>query len=425
MLNDKAILEKVVNEKNIAMPELPSEIDRLQHQIEQYKEHTAWRPSTIDDPTASASGAVNQMEHPQDVQTNRASNNKHDINFSEQISVSDNLYQIPMKILNHNGSSSTTNNSMSAAVDNVNLIDRNINSNAYSHLGYLGDGGGGRQIVADSHKQNHLGVINSVENFQLMQKPLGDPLANAAQPSSSTAKIGNAKTSEASLNGKFEIPNAPMPEQLKLSSTTAANRRAEENFGKPRAKQVPNGVVPIQVNLEEMINRDFDSTNENAAQNNRYVNVADAMVAANVERKKAAVAAVQNNDANDANVAREVNDNNDFIVYDRSHKGHMPAAPGDNKFNVINNAAEEDMNLYDNNHNHFHLAKANGARGDDGDMAGQRHRDGAKQIAHNGLNANGKLLNEIDADGGRVAYADGADDAHMEEQLEEEGEDGE
>lgn len=408
-----------MKEKKYAMPDLPSEIERLTRQIAQFKEHTAWRPSANDDVVSSA--AANQMEHPQDVQTQRTSNNKHDISFSAQIPVSDNLYQIPIKIVNHINSSSTQNNSMPAAIDNVNLIDRNVNSitNSLSngldpHLG----GDGGDKKAFDNHRKHNLGVINSVENFQLMQKPLADPLPIAASQSSTTAKISNAKTSEASVNGKFEIPNAPIPDQLKLSSTTSANRRAEENFGKQRLKQVPNGVVPIQTNLEEMINRDVDASypNESAAQNNRYVNVADAMVA-NAERKKAAVAAVQNNDAKD-NVAHEVNDNNDFIVYERSHKEHMPAALGDNKFNVINNAAEEDMNLYDNNK--FNLAKANAEHGNDGDLnfAGHKRNDGGKLLAHNANNDNGKFLNEIDADGGRVGYADG-DEAHLEEQMEE------
>lgn len=411
-----------MKEKKYAMPEMPSQIERLQRQIDLFKEHTAWRPPADSDDTGAA---ANQMEHPHDVQTqqnNNNNNNKHDINFSAQIPVSDNLYKIPIKIVNHDNSGSTNNNnnSMPADVDNLNLNDKNnVISNVYTSKsnGFIDTqlGDGNLMNIVKPNK-SLLGVINSVENFQLMQKPLAEPLAGAA----STAKIGHVKTSEASDNGKLELPNAPMPEQLKVSSTTAANRiaHAEENFGKPRPKPVPHGVVPIQVNLEEMINRDFDANqaNENGAaqSNNRYGNVADAMMAVNAERKKAAVAAVQNNDANDANVAHEVNDNNDFIVYERSHKEHMPVALGDNKFNVINNAAEEDLNLYDNNNNNInnHINKNHIG----GNEAG-------KSLGRHGLN-NGKLANEIEADGGRMgAYADG-DEAHMEEQLLEEGEDG-
>lgn len=375
------------------------------------------------------------MEHPQGVQTPK-SISKHDINFSAQIPVSENMYQIPIKIVNHTNSNST-NSMQTPPLANVNSVNSIING---VQTGFNNNNGVGNQIIHNNSNKNNInnnsnvgplnaGVINSVENFQLMQKPLADPLAGD-NLKSSTAKISNAspKTSEASANEKlFNAPNAPMPEQLKVSSTTAATNRkaAEENFGKPKAKQVPNGVVPIQVNLEEMMNRNQDSSqngpngNENAAKNNRYVNVvdeaADSINAGNAERKKsaaavAAVAAVQNNNEAIDNVAHEVNDNNDFIVYDRSHKDHIQAVLGDNnnKYHAINNAAEEDMNLYDNKVN---LAKPI----DDGDELGLMHRnDDSKLLAHHDSN---KLLNEINGDEGRVAYGD---DAHLEEQMEEE-----
>lgn len=395
MLNENTALQQVVKEKKLAVPILPSEVEKLKRQIAEFKEHTAWRPT--DD----------QLEHPQDAQTSRSSHKNVDINFSAQIPVSENLYEIPIKIVNQ------TNNSTNSMQTVSHKRHGNALANDKPVIGSIvqsvGQNGGGKV------KARSLGVINSVENFQLMQKPLAEPLSGDAFKSS-TAKIASPKTSQASDATKFNAPIAPAPDQLKVSSTTAANRKAEENFGKPKAKQVPSGVVPIQANLEDIINQSLDNSqhaangNENVARNNRYVNVVDEVggVAADatnpkLDKKKTAIHPANNDD----NVAHEVNDNNDFIMYDRSHKDHMQAALGDANINAINNAAEEDMNLYDNK---FNLAKPN-ENGDELEAA--QKADGIK-VAQDDSN---KLLNEIDGDQGRVAYED---DAHLEEQQEEE-----
>lgn len=170
------------------------------------------------------------------------------------------------------------------------------------------------------------------------------------------------------------------------------------------------------MNLEEIMNRNQDVSQNGPngdVKNNRYANVVDDFgrigsdAAANGKtdiRKAAAV--VQNNEVND-NGAHEVNDNNDFIVDERSHKGHMHDALGDNKLHAINNAAEEDMNLYDHK---FNLAKPKEAG--DGSDARNNNGDG-KHLDKN----DNKLLNEIDGDQGKVVYPD---EIRMEEQLEEE-----
>lgn len=385
------------------MPDLPSEVEKLKRIIAEFKEHTDWRPTDY------------QLEHPQDVQTARTSQKNVDISFSAQIPVSQNLYEIPIK---HGNQTAINTNSMQAIEHQKqnNALDNNNKPLNGTIVQTVGQNGGG------NIKARSLGVINSVENFQLMQKPLAEPLASDALKSS-TAKIASAKTSEASIVAKFNAPIAPAPDQVKASSTTAANRKAEENFGKPKAKQVPNGVVPIQENLEDIINQNVDNSqaaangNENAARNNRYVNVVDEVggaaasavadaINSKIDKKKAAAVGQQTN--NDDNVAQEVNDNNDFIMYDRSHKDHMQAALGDANINAINNAAEEDLNLYDNK---FNLAKPN----ENGDELDTAHKgDSNKLQAQDDSN---KLMNEIDGDQGRVGYED---DGHLEEQQEEE-----
>lgn len=402
MLNEKTALEQVVKEKKLPMPDLPSEVEKLKRQIAEFKEHTAWRPT--DD----------QLEHPQDAQTSRSSHKNVDINFSAQIPVSENLYEIPIKIVNQTNNSTNSMKTVSHKGHNNAALanDKPVNGSIVQTVEQ--NGGGGGKIKARS-----LGVINSVENFQLMQKPLAEPLSGDALKSS-TAKIASPKSSQASDAAKLNAPIAPAPDQLKVSSTTAANRKAEENFGKPKAKQVPSGVVPIQANLEDIINQSLDNSqhaangNENAARNNRYVNVVDEVggggVAADatnpkLDKKKAPAANHATN--NDDNVAHEVNDNNDFIMYDRNHKDHMQAALGDANINAINNAAEEDMNLYDNK---FNVAKPN----ENGDELEAGPKADGNKVAQDDSN---KLLNEIDGDQGRVAYED---DAHLEEQQEEE-----
>lgn len=215
LLNEKLTLEKVAKGQKIPQPILQSDVDRLTKQIADFKEHCAWRP---DD-------SSNQMEHPQSSQTQKSAGKHADINFSAQIPVSENLYQIPMKIVNHTNISTNSMQTVLAIgnnnLDNIKTIDRVVRANEPN------GGGGGNGVVRNA------GVINSVENFQLMQKPLADP-SPVDRVKTSTAKISSqvSKTSEGGERGTFNAPNAPMPDQLKASSTTAASRKAEENFGR-------------------------------------------------------------------------------------------------------------------------------------------------------------------------------------------------
>lgn len=209
-----------------------------------------------------------------------------------------------------------------------------------------------------------------------------------------------------------------------------------------QSKPVPDGVVPIQSSFDEIMIRNLDQKAETPNENNRYANVVDEAAgeanngngngnANDINKKKVDTDSMkkklnelQNFNDND-NGAREVNDdNNDFVVHDAAgHKGGVGGGGGGVGGGGIKNAAEEDMNLYDNK---FNLAKPNANNGDahfhraDDDLtiqrgggAGGSDDEDAKALN----NDNNKLLNEIDGDQGKVVYPDVL---HIEEQLEDE-----
>lgn len=324
--------------------------------------------------------------------------------------MSDNLYKIQL------GTDNQTNDKQPK--NNVNTNDPH------------GDGSANAHNVENSVKKPGGDVIiNSVENFQLVPKPLIG--ANVRSSTTTTTPTPRRKTSEAANDKLNEAPNAPMPDQSpRASSTTVANKKNNETMGRVRqSKPVPDGVVPIQSSFDEIMIRNLDQKVETPHENNRYANVVDEVAEDGNNKKKSdsdsmkkKLNELQNFNDND-NGAREVNDdNNDFVVHDSNgHKGG--GGGGGGAGGAIKNAAEEDMNLYDNK---FNLAKPNANNGDahfqraDDDLtiqrgggAGGSDDEDAKVLN----NDNNKLLNEIDGDQGKVVYPDVL---HIEEQLEDE-----
>lgn len=363
------------------------EIEQLRKQIQGYNLHCAWRPD--------------DNEH---ANAGEKSKKTHDKNFNAQIPVSDNLYKIQLG----------TDNQTNAKQSKINVITNALNG---------GDG------ASDAHNVKHSVVktggdviINSVENFQLVPKPLIG--ANVRTSTTTTTPTPRRKTSEASNDKLNEAPNAPMPDQSpRATSTTAASRKSNETMGRVRqSKPVPDGVVPIQSSFDEIMMGNADQKAETPNENNRYANVVDEAAGDGNKKKpdsdsmKRKLDELQNFNDKD-NGAREVNDdNNDFVVHDSI--GHKSGGGGGGG---IKNAAEEDMNLYDNK---FNLAKPNNGeahfhRADDdltiqrGGGAGGSDDEDAKALN----NGNNKLLNEIDGDQGKVVYPDVL---HIEEQLEDE-----
>lgn len=388
----------------------------MTNQIAQFKEHCAWRPE-------------NQLNAPQPETDKRSSTAKTvEVNFNAQIPVSENLYKI--SINNANQIDPKTNNLQNVNINNNDRLPSDKN-NAKFRNNENGGGDGSAHNDINTYRKMSDNLIHSVENFQfIVDSPLNKAASSTAKNNAAAVSpaASNRKTSEAN-DGKFNAPNAPMPEQLRVSSTTAASKKQDENkAGKLKApKPVPNGVVPIQEEtlIKSLENAPDPSDNEanEANENNRYANVVDevgksdaknlnevsAVGAAPPENVKEKLGDLQNVNDND-NAAHEVNDNNDFVVVDRNHKDHFNDQT--NNKNVINNAAEEDMNLYENRLN---LVKPNVLenhqdRQDEDDLQVINKEDGKLG------NKDNKLLNEIDGDQGKVAYPD----EHLEEQLEEE-----
>lgn len=369
MQSDKDILTTALQE-NPAMDEpevknLKYKNYRLEKLIDSYNEHCTWRPDDAIDSfdIQKQQDLIAQQQHVKEL----------DKNFNAQIPVSENLYRIPITLVNHTASS-----------------NRMLNS---------GD-------VGNKHRELVNGaIINSVENFQIYPKQLVETNKNVVdeppkigdERKSSTAINAALKSSSVANNGEMKMPNAPIPtatpgNKMKTSSTTETNKFQL----KTKAKPIPEGVVPVP----EMVNFLPEKDEETQQSNDRYSNVVD-----EISAKKSSDKTVNDVVVNDADTgAHEVLDNNDFVVDDRNHKDHLQEVLDDKALNM-NNAAEEDTNnAYDKGLN---LGKVNGET----DLS-NGHKDGKSMH-------NSKLLNELDADQGKVAeYQE--DDIHL-EQAEEEG----
>lgn len=387
---------------------------KLEKQLELYKINCPWTPPNIDH---------NDGQHENTLQK---FNKDVDRSFDSQILVSEHLYKIPMKLVNHTTASSVL-------ITNIN----NPNNNLHEKTNEIGNGDGGGVGVNKLVAANLLGgdvvhhndglkklvgvVINSVENFQMIPQPLmdnshgKDVLAQPPPIKLNSSTVSTNKVSAAVMgekNNQNELLNAPLPtatlgNKLKISSTTAANK----NFEKSRLKfrQVPEGVVPVPPNVDDMMARNDDVSENN--RNDRYKSVLDEVVGGNGDgnvaaAKKLDTAADDNKELNSNDVGNDIDNGahevvDDFLMDNGNHKDHLQAVLDDNKLNG-NNAAEDDTNLYEKS---FNLAKVGQ---DDDDL----------QVVHkNDKLANNKLMNEIDADQGKVAAY--PDEMRIEEAMEE------
>lgn len=342
----------------------------MKQEIDDYKSHCTWRP------VQKIVGPTILLEN----QTSTKSNVEK--NFNAQIAVSDNLYKIPIKYANNT----------------VKTVGNGINKK--QGVGFTTSFQSNKQPTIAVKTFNANAIINSVENFQLVPKPLVNSFAEApAQPSVSTTSSSVRKTSESGL--KLNVgPNAPLPEQLRASSTTAASKKLEENKQNKHAK-LPNGVVPFQSNLDDISARAPDTKDENLLKpqtNNRYSNI---VAEANDENDNAkgdndindSLKDLQNGDGNNDMGAREVNDSNDFVVDEHNHHGHLQ-----DTFDHKDEAgdAAEDLNIYKvNKLNAKHPNEiSNGS--DDDIRVGDIENDGRFPL-------NGEQLkNEMKADQGKA-----------------------
>lgn len=364
MENEKSSLEKLLNQKSDDVIEsLQIKNNKLEKTLNLYNLNCAYRPLAENS---------QQIEHP--------SHQLNDIekNFNAQIPVSEGLYKIHIKLTNN----TKPTNKMVKTVEH--------------------------------------GVINSVENFQMIAKPilesndpkleqnvLQEPPGNQLK---SSTPSDNKKTSENNnlIAGPIVMPT--MTPNPKKTTSSVIKKITEQIISKTKSKPVPIGVVPIPESMNEFV-QNQENGSDNKIESNRYMNHIDT----NLDKSNKFDGSHDRNDISFQNVneiengAHEMNDNNDFNIVDEknSHKDHLQEVLEDDKINIHNNnnnAAEEDTNLYD--------TKVN----DDMDLEIVN-----KKIKSPIKNENNeKLMNEIAGDQGKVPEYPDDRDLHMEEQVEEE-----
>ncbi|XP_039430655.1 uncharacterized protein LOC120413778 isoform X1 [Culex pipiens pallens] len=357
-------------------------------------------------------------------------------NFAEQISVSEDLYKIPVVLRNR----TTSTNGVGAPPGKASEETRGVIAKPFET----------NAVRPRPASAADGGVINSVENFQIIPKPL--PLvfedeSKKQQPnnqnvlqqpqllktSTSISSALNKKTSERNSNLQVPILAAPTvvsPEGSKSSSSTTSTTTASNGLvKKPVSKHrlLPEGVVPFPENMEDLMK--VDENNSENAINNRYQNAASHPNANGADKRSR-----NDKDLNfmNANVelengAQEVDDFNlgggggaAAAHNDQLQQPNVKDNGGDNL-----NAAEEDTNLYEQKQ------FANQGQGQQQQHGGLDYNE----VHHHGGGAKGggfgeKLINEIARDHGKEGdnYPNEMEeDLHLDgqQEAEEEGDVGE
>ncbi|XP_017474366.1 PREDICTED: uncharacterized protein LOC108364989 isoform X1 [Rhagoletis zephyria] len=355
-----------------AKTEMQSKIMQLEHKIAEYQQHCDYKPeitSHNDKPLSPPNTARNTSTQP-----------RVEKSFSEQVRVSPGLYHIDIKLTNKtqniasshaNQSISATNNTEFTSKSDADGTDpkasknQNVDLKAGSDIvaGGVGvDGVGG--FMPYLSRSNRSLILNSVENFQILSKPiekLGDGgdgyvIAQIRQPpaNQSAASVGSKAisplspprktgTTEASKSEHHVLEaNAPV-KQTNSSSTTSSGLPPLPMPPNPR--KLPENVAPIPANFDLLLKddrggqkadnakeTDVDAAEEvqkndnDEANNNRYANAINDMEP-KASNKEAVFAAA--NAANEDSGAHEIKDN-DFM--------------NDQNFNL---PANEDNNFFD------------------------------------------------------------------------------
>ncbi|XP_058823132.1 uncharacterized protein LOC131684350 isoform X1 [Topomyia yanbarensis] len=339
-------------------------------------------------------------------------------NFAEQISVSEDLYKIPVVLRNRTNNLGVLHGGLApvfAAIEQdqetrgviAKPFETNENLKKPNPAAAAVDGG----------------VINSVENFQIIPKPMplvsnDEPDAKKQSPqannvlqepvlvkTSTSISSMNKKTSEKNSNLQVPIlavPTVGVPDGNKSSSTsttTPSSGVAKKTSNKLRSKALPVGVVPFPENMEDLMKPD-ENNSENAI-NNRYLNVASHQTANGYDEKRSRNDKdlnFMNGNVELENGAHEVNDN-DFNLGGGANNNQLqqPNLKDANQNGENVNAAEEDTNLYDQKLFANPLIQQQSQHGDYNDL---HHHMGGKR--EGGKVAIGeKLINEIVRDHGK------------------------
>uniref|UniRef100_A0A0A1WHY1 Golgi integral membrane protein 4 n=1 Tax=Zeugodacus cucurbitae TaxID=28588 RepID=A0A0A1WHY1_ZEUCU len=352
--------------------ELHSKIISLEHIIAQYEQHCDYKPET----------RMNNEKplNPPNISRNTSPQTRIEKSFNEQVRVSSGLYHIDIKLTNKTEevASSNTNQTISptnniiGSKSNAHSVERKENENENVILkagsdivaGGVGlDGVGG--FLPYLSRSNRSLILNSVENFQILPKPI-EKVADGVE---ADAKILNqmrqppANQSEASANNKLILPlsaprkaattetskseqhvlevNAPITNTNNTSTTSGAFPPLPMP---PNPRKLPENVAPIPANFEELLKEDNANQkpdvakaaninapqelqkNENeGAKNDRYANAINEMEP-KASHKEQIIASA--NAANEDSGAHEIKDN-DFI---NDQNFNLPANEENNFF---------------------------------------------------------------------------------------------
>lgn len=269
--------------------------------------------------------------------------------FDEQVLVSENTYQIPIHLQSPAGAPNNINLFLQTSNRTMDLHRDGIPS--FSPSSTARNNADAAPLFA---KPQLTGIINSVENFQILPKPLlGDnenvlkePMKESSSTKGSTATLNKLDGDKAL---EHALPIAPMmPEQ----SSSVASKAAAKG-GSTKSRKVPDGVVPIPEIMSALLNnQEQPQVSQSDIKNARYNNAAEAAAAVDspilpmpgnsIEQQLQQhnqVNFLQNANEVEENGAHEVNDFN--IVEDRNqHDHHLHEARDDEKIVINNNAAE-------------------------------------------------------------------------------------
>lgn len=297
---------------------------QLMEELKEMQKHCPYRSSNANQPPLSNPPSSLAPLNGPEVQRS----------FDEQVLVAKNTYQIPIHIL----STGVASNHLSLETTNRTMdLRRGVLlpvPSAKSPLASLKLGG----------------IINSVENFQILPKPMEEqnvPNENVLKepgPIELTSKKSSTPTipkQHGAMSLDRALPIAIIQEQSSVASKPVAAALHSSTKG---SRKVPDGVVPIPDRMNAMLMNEEEPPAD--IKNARYSNVGVAAVVDPQHMPAAAVGSdedhnpvnfLQNGNERE-NRAHEVNDFN--IVEDRNHHDHLQEVLEDEKIVINNNAAE-------------------------------------------------------------------------------------
>lgn len=316
--------------------------------------------------------------------------------FDEQVRVGVNTYKIPIRIQSGGAASLNSNNNKSLQNSSSNRT-MDLQRDAVWPIASLSS--------TTTTRRSPGGIINSVENFQILPKPLRDNNNNEnalKEPNFADANKLNSSTATSDKRRESLDRALPIAIAQLQSSTTAALNPGIAPVSPGKHRKVPEGVVPIPESMNALLNREEPKDILNA----RYGNVAapdPPKLTADEEHNQVANFQLNGNEVE--NGAHEVNDFN--IIEDRNHHDHLQDVLDDEKIVINNNAAEEERGGVDE-------GGENTDKRNEIDLA----------IINRDLHGGDKKEGQLPKKGNDEFVADQGFDEHMEEHVEEEdGED--